>query len=120
MTVSVIKGNEYIFNGGLLEFGEINRNIMNSELPSLITVIAVFEENGTIYAVSDYIPGITLEDFLTKNGGILKWEQARALCLPLIDTIKGMNDIGIVHGGISPETIVIGRDGKLRITGYTV
>lgn len=119
MTVSVIKGSEYVFNGGLLEFGEINRNIMESELSALISVKAVFEDNGTIYAVSDYIPGITLEDFLKKNGGVLKWEQARALCLPLIDTIKGMNDIGIIHGGISPETVVIGRDGKLRITNYT-
>ena len=120
MTLSVIKGNEYAYNGGLLEFGDINRGIMDSELPALITVVDVFEENGTIYAVSDYIPGITLEEFLKKNGGILKWEQARALCLPLIDTIKGMNDLGIIHGGISPETVVVGRDGKLRITNYTV
>ena len=120
MTLSVIKGNEYAYNGGLLEFGDINRHIMDSELPALITVVDVFEENGTIYAVSDYIPGITLEEFLKKNGGVLKWEQARALCLPLIDTVKGMNDVGIIHGGISPETVVIGRDGKLRITNYTV
>ena len=119
-TVAMVKGNEYTFNEGLLEFKDIKCNIMASELASLVPVIDVFEENGTVYSVEANIQGITLSKFLDKNGGILKWEQARALFLPLIDTIKGMNDIGIIHGGISAETIIVGRDGKLRITDYAI
>lgn len=119
-TVSIVKGGEYLFNEGLLEFAEINRSIMNSELPSLVPVTDVFEENGTFYAIIRSIQGITLGEFLEKNGGILKWEQARALFLPLIDTIKGMNDIGIIHGGISADTVIVGRDGKLRISDYSI
>ncbi len=119
-TVSMVKGGEYTFNEGLMEFAEINRAIMHSSLPSLIPVTSVFEENGTIYAVSNCIQGITLESFLERNGGILKWEQARALFLPLIDTVKGMNDLGIIHRGISADTIIVGRDGKLRISDYSI
>lgn len=119
-TVSMVKGGEYTFNEGLMEFAEINRAIMHSELPSLVPVTSVFEENGTIYAVSAIVQGITLESFLQRNGGALKWEQARALFLPLIDTVKGMNDLGIIHRGISDETIMVGRDGKLRITDYSI
>ena len=119
-TVSIITGKEYPFNEGLLEFAEIGRIIMNSDLPSLINVLDVFEENGTFYAVSAPISGITLADFLKKNGETLKWEQARPLFLPLIDTIKGMNDLGIIHRAISPETIYVGRDGVLKIADYEV
>lgn len=119
-TVSMEKSGKYTFNEGLMEFMEINRRIMHSDLPSLIPVTDVFEENGTIYAVCQNISGITLEEFLKKNGNTLKWEQARALFLPLIDTIKGMNDYGIVHGGISAETVIVGRDGKLRIADYSI
>ena len=119
-TVAMIEGNEYTFNEGLLEFAEINRIIRKSELSSLVEVVDVFEENGTIYAVKKGVSGITLSEFLKKNGGTLKWEQARALFMPLIDTIKGMNDIGIIHGGISADTIIVGRDGKLRITDYSI
>lgn len=119
-TVSIVSGGEYTFNEGLLEFKEINCNIMGSELPSLVPVNDVFEENGTVYAIEASIPSITLDDFLNRNGGTLKWEQARALFLPLIDTIKGMNDIGIIHGGISADTVIVGRDGKLRISDYAV
>ena len=92
-TVSMEESGKYTFNEGLMEFMEINRRIMHSDLPSLIPVTDVFEENGTVYAVSASIAGITLADFLKRNGNTLKWEQARALFLPLIDTVKGMNDI---------------------------
>ncbi len=119
-TVGMVKGGEYTFNEGLLEFLDINRQIKASALPSLISVTDVFEENGTVYAIQGSISAIAMGEFLEKNGGSLKWEQARALFLPLIDTIKGMNDLGIVHGGISLDTILVGRDGKLRIADYGV
>lgn len=119
-TVSMIKGKEYPFNEGLLEFLEINKTIKSSDLPSLVPVVDVFEENGTAFAVMQNVQGTTLSDFLSRNGGTLKWEQARALFLPLIDTIKGMHDLGIIHKGISTDTILVGRDGKLRISGYSI
>ncbi len=119
-TVSIIKGNEYPFNEGLLEFIEINKKISEQSFPALIPVLDVFEENGTAFAVLQSVTGITLKDFLARNGGTLKWEQSRALFLPLIDTINGMNDLGIVHKGISTDTIIVGRDGKLRISDYAV
>ena len=119
-TVSMLKGKEYTFNEGLLEFLEINKAIKGSDLPSLIPVVEVFEENGTAFSVMQNIQGVTLSTFLSRNGGTLKWEQARALFLPLIDTIKGMHDLGIIHKGISTDTVIVGRDGKLRLTGYSI
>ena len=119
-TVGMIKGGEYTFNEGLIEFVDINRQIKDSSLPSLMPITDVFEENGTVYTVTQSISAITLKEFLAKNGGLLKWEQARPLFLPLIDTVKGMNDLGIIHGGISTDTVLVGRDGKLRIDEYSV
>lgn len=119
-TVGMKKGGEYTFNEGLMEFMDINRQIRVSELPAHMHVTDVFEENGTVYAILQSISAITLKSFLKKNGGTLKWEQARPLFLPLIDTVKGMNDLGIIHGGISTDTILVGRDGKLRISEYSV
>lgn len=119
-TVSIKEEGKYTFNEGLLEFMEINRSVSLSSLPSLMPIYDAFEENGTAYSVEEYISGITLEEFLNKNGGSLKWEQARPLFLPLIDTVGGMNEIGYIHGGISAETVIVGRDGKLRISDYSV
>lgn len=119
-TVSVVSGNEFIFNEGLMDFIEINKKLTATELPSAIPVITVFEENGTVYSVTPTVSGISLQSFLDRNGGSLRWEQARPLFLPLIDTIKGLHEIGIIHGGISPQTIIVGRDGKMRITDICI
>ena len=119
-TVSSLPNSQYTYNESLLEFSRINRRLKGISLPALVAVKDVFEVNGTAYAIEQYTPSITLREFLAKNGGVLKWEQARPLFLPLIDTIKGMNDEDVVHGGISPETLLVGRDGKLRITGYDI
>ena len=119
-TVSVVSGSEFYFNEGLMDFMEINKKFIATELQSIIPVLTVFEENGTVYAVTPIVSGISLQSFLDKNGGSLRWEQARPLFLPLIDTLKGLHDIGIIHGGISPETIMVGRDGKLRFGGICI
>ena len=119
-TVSVVVGSEFNFNEGLIDFIEINKKLISSELQSIVPVITVFEENGTVYAISSIVNGISLASFLERNGGSLRWEQVRPLFLPLIDTIKGLHDIGIIHGGISPETIMVGRDGKLRLVNICV
>lgn len=119
-TVAMTEGMGYPFNESLLEFKDIKCNIMRAELPALVPVIDVFEENGTVYAIETHIPSITLNNFLIKNGGTLKWEQARALFLPLIDTLKEMNDLGVIHRGISADSVIVGRDGKLRISNYSV
>lgn len=115
-TVSVAQGSEFAFNEGLIDFMEINKKFIASELQAVIPVHTVFEENGTIYAVRSIISGITLKSFVEKNGGTLRWEQARPLFLPLIDTLKGLHEDGIIHGGISPDTIIVGRDGKMRFS----
>ncbi len=119
-TVLIVKGSEYTFNEGLMEFMEINRKLSDERLTAVFEVVSVFEENGTAYAVSRNVTCITLREFLTRNGGTLSWEQAKPLFIPLIDTVKTLNDMGVTHGGISPETVFVGRDGKLRLGGVCI
>ncbi len=114
--------NAYAFNESLLEFMELNRKVASLEdTGALLPVVAVFEHGGTAYAVSKApSSSITLRDFLLRNGGTLSFEQVRPLFLPLFTTISMLHSAGIVHGGISPETILVCRDGKLRLTGLSI
>ncbi|MCQ2454559.1 MAG: PASTA domain-containing protein [Clostridia bacterium] len=119
-TVSIQKSDTYSFNEGLIEFLELNRKLSAIESDCLFPVNAIFEDNSTAYAVFSQNTGITLSNFLDVNGGVLKWEQARPLFLPLIDTIIKLNENGIIHGGISPESIFVSRDGKLRLSNISI
>ena len=119
-TVAIDADNKYAFNEGLMSFIEINKALMMNPLSCILPVNAVFEENGTVYAIQPNISAITLREFLTKNGGTLEWEQAKLLFMPLIDDLSKINQLGIIHRGISPETVLVGRDGKLHLTGFAV
>lgn len=119
-TVSMIENMEYTFNEGLLSFKEINEIIRDNEISCVLPVNDVFEENGTIYAIMPNIAAIPLREFLTKNGGTLDWEQAKLLFIPLVEAVAKINTLGIIHRGISPETILVGKDGKLHLAGFAI
>ncbi len=121
MSVKIKEGSEFVFNEGIMNFLELHRKVAAlGELPALPISVEVFEENGTAYSITRSVSGITLREFLIRNGGSLTWEQARPLFLPVLTTVQSMHQAGILHRGISPETIIVGRDGKLRLTGICV
>lgn len=121
LAVRVKKESAFAYNSGIMEFLELSDKLESlSDLPGIFPVINVFEENGTAYRVTEYTHGINLRDFLLRNGGTLTWEQAKPLFLPLISTMMRLHKVGIIHRGISPETLIIGRDGKLRITDFSI
>ena len=110
-TVFTPREAQFLFNEGLMEFISINKKFIGHPLVSLPDTYSVFE------AICDTVDGITLKSFLARNGGILKWEQIRPLILPLIDTVKSLHDMSLIHGDISPETVIVCRDKRLRLLG---
>ena len=90
-------------------------------LSAMICVTDVFEDNSTSYAVYDHIDGISLRDFLLRSKtGYIPWEKARQLLMPTLSTLGTLHNNGIIHRGISPTTLMIGEDGKLKITGFSI
>ncbi len=119
--VLMLSGNEFSFNDALTKFIELSRELFRlNELPALFDVLDVRESNNTAYRITRAIPGISLREFLMRNGGVLKWDQARSLFAPLISSISALHSAGIVHRGISPDTLIVGKDGKLRLNGFCI
>ena len=111
----------YVYNEGIIRFIELNKKLgAFANISSIYRVIDIFEVNKTAYTITEYQPGISLKEFLIRNGGILTWDQVRPLFLPLMTSLKTLHENGIVHGGISPETLFVGRDGKVRIADFLI
>lgn len=111
----------YVYNEGIIRFIELNKKLgAFANISSIYRVIDIFEVNKTAYTITEYQPGISLKEFLIRNGGLLTWDQVRPLFLPLMTSLKTLHENGIVHGGISPETLFVGRDGKVRIADFLI
>lgn len=87
---------------------------------ALTPVLDVFEDLGTVYSVSEFLgEGQTLREYLlNKAQGYISWDEARVLFMPVLSAIGELHKEGIIHGGISPTTLVIDANGQMRITGY--
>ncbi|MBQ0111051.1 MAG: PASTA domain-containing protein [Oscillospiraceae bacterium] len=121
MAVRVKKEASYVYNSGIMDFLDLSKKLLSLEnLNGICPVLDVFEQNGTAYRISEYIAGITLNEFLLRNGGNLSWEQARPLFLPVFSTLSQLHTAGIIHRGISPDTLLVGRDGKLRLCEFSI
>ncbi len=120
-TVLMLSGCEYSFNDALTKFIELSRQLFKlNELPALFDVLDVREANNTAYRITRAVPGISLREFLMRNGGMLQWDQARSLFAPLVASISAMHQAGVIHRGISPDTLIVGKDGKLRLGGFCI
>lgn len=120
--ITVKKDSSLVVHDGIMAFLELWRKIARlRDLSALKPVVDIVTENNTAYSVSEYIESITLRDFLLKSRtGYLGWDQAKTLLMPVLSTLATMHEAGIYHLGISPNTLLLGRDGKLRLTGFMI
>ena len=40
--------------------------------------------------------------------------------MPVLSTLGTLHSAGIIHRGISPTTLIVGKNGKMRITGFSI
>ncbi len=74
---------------------------------------------NTAVCISSYVAYVTLEDFLEERGP-LSWGSAKELFMPLASLVIALHDQGVIHYGISPQTIVVDRKGGLRLIGFAL
>ena len=89
---------------------------------AIVPVLDVFEDLGTAYAISEYLgEGETLRDYLLKNEqGYISWEEARILLMPVLSALGVLHENGIIHGAVSPNSLIVDKDGKVKITDYSI
>lgn len=120
-TVSVNPEKSFAFNEGIMKFIELHKTLSGiTGVSAIFKILDIFEVNSTAYCVTEFLQGITLKEFLIRNGGMISWEQVRPLYLPLVTAVCKLHENGVIHGGISPETIIVGRDGRLRLSEFLI
>jgi serine/threonine protein kinase len=61
---------------------------------------------GLVYAVAEFLTGELLSDMLSA-GGTVPQPQAVDICLQAAEGLGAAHRVGVVHGGVSPQTILI-------------
>ncbi len=111
----------FLYNKYLGDFLTLSKRLARMrDLTSLMPIYDIFELGGTAYTVSEYCESITLDDFIIRNGGSLNYEQCRSLLMPVLTSLITLHNAGVEHGGIAPENLLVGKDGKIRIIDFCI
>lgn len=105
----------------MAEFTQLNKVLSRMRTLSHINpALDLFAQNNTTYVVLEYIDGITLKQFIQDNAGELTWEQVKKLFPPIFTTLSLIHNAGIVHRGISLDTIYYTSKGELKLGGFSI
>ena len=114
-------GYERQFKTELSDFVELSRQLLAmNKVSSIVPVQDRFVDHDTVYVVYRYIRSLHLSAFLQRNGGELTWSQTKKLFLPLLNALSQLHKKGIIHRGISPETILVDQDNKLWLSDFCI
>lgn len=119
--ISVNANNSPLYKTYMSEFADLNRSLMKLRgMAHIQAVLDVFFENNTCYAVFEFISGISLKTFLANSGGVMTWEQVKELFPPIFTTLSLAHAAGIIHRGISPQTIFVTDKMELKLAGFAI
>lgn len=119
--ITVNSGMLPLYKTYLSEFADLNRCLMKSRgMAHIQTVLDVFMENNTCYTVFEFINGITLKTYLANSSGAMSWDQIKELFPPILTTLSLVHAAGIIHRGISPQTIFVTDKMELKLAGFSI
>ena len=88
-------------------------------LPSMVKVWEVFEENNTAYYAMEYLSGKTVKQLMAIAGGRLPWDQALDIVRKTGIALDRMHrQAGVFHRDISPENIMVMPDDSVKIIDF--
>lgn len=103
------------------EFTELNKTLAKMRtLNHISSAVDMFAENNTTYAVFPYLEGMPLSQYLEAHGGRFTWEEVKKYFPPLFTTASLIHNAGLVHRGISPETIFVTTTGEMKLTDFAI
>lgn len=86
--------------------------------PNIVSVRDFFKANGTAYFVMSYVEGITVKDHLKNSGGILPLDQAHGIIMPVLDALREVHSVNVLHRDISPDNIFINNKGQVILIDF--
>ncbi len=113
------QGREVLFKTTRLDFIDLYRSLVAlGHTDGLTQVLDLVEANNTAYAVREPDDGVPLHTYLEQRAQPLTPEEALLLLRPVANGIAAMHHMGLLHRGISPETVYITKAGTARLSGY--
>lgn len=86
-------------------------------IPEVINVFHLFEENGTAYYVMELLEGKDLKSFLAANG-VMAWTQMQTSIGMILRALDAVHKRQMIHRDISPDNIFLLQNGGAKLIDF--
>ncbi len=87
--------------------------------PNIVSVYDVGHDNDVNYIVLELVEGITLKDYIEKNG-MMNWRQALNFSMKICSALTDAHRNGIIHRDIKPHNVIITPSGACKVTDFGI
>lgn len=110
-----------LYKSYLSEFADLYKTLMaNTEGSCIRRAYSIFAANNTGYVVMEHIDGVSLTQYLAESGAVMSWGEAKELFRPVFDSLETLHSKGIVHRGLSTDSIYMTENGELAVTSIGI
>ncbi len=107
------------FEYGLDKFLQEARTLAQfDDHPNIVSVRDFFRANGTAYLVMSYLDGMDLKEYIAGQGDRLPFDRAISLIMPVLDALKEVHAVNILHRDVSPDNIFIKQNGQVILIDF--
>ena len=87
--------------------------------PNIVNIYDVGEEDHILYMVMEYVEGMTLKEYIQRNGPI-EVQEALDIMKQVTIAIAHAHANDIVHRDIKPQNILIDTYGQVKVTDFGI
>lgn len=87
--------------------------------PNIVKVYDVHFGDKLQYIVMEYVDGITLKEYIQKQGTIT-WNDAVYFTSQILRALQHAHDRGIVHRDIKPQNIMLLPNGQIKVADFGI
>ena len=84
------------------------------EHPAIPTLFGIIPNGDELWLIGEYVEGVALSELF----GELSPESIYAVAKDLLSALRGLERLSLVHGDLSPNNIVIDRNGFVRLLDF--
>jgi len=109
---------DYVEAAQRAAFIERARGLVSLSHPNVTTVFDLGEHEGRVYIVFEFLKGQSLRHEM--GGRPLNVRRAMDLAIQMADALADAHAVGYVHGGLSPDSVVITAKGHAKIPAFAL
>lgn len=87
--------------------------------PNIVKVLDVSFGDLIQYIVMEYVPGITLKQYIEQQG-VLSWKETVHFTVQVLRALQHAHDNGIVHRDVKPQNIMLLQDGTIKVMDFGI